>query len=70
MSGTPQVSRCRSCDEAIVWMKTVNGKNIPVDADTVDEADLEWQDGAPLFDREQHTTHFETCPDADQHRRR
>lgn len=66
------VSRCRSCDESIVWMRTNTGKNMPVDADTVDEADLETtEDGAPLFDHQKgHVSHFATCPHADEHRRR
>lgn len=74
-----QVTRCRSCDESIVWMKTAAGKNIPVDADSIDEDTLEFvhneQAGrpdyrSPVFDPDEHVTHFRTCPNADEHRRR
>lgn len=54
---------CRSCGKEIVWMKTVNGKNIPVDAETAETGD-------DMFDAQRHTTHFATCPQADQHRKK
>ncbi len=73
---TTRVSRCRSCDESIVWMVTANGRKIPVDADSVDESELEWAISdrrnnrhMPLFDPQEHTSHFATCPAADHHRR-
>ena len=58
-----KVSACRSCDAYIVWMKTEAGKNMPVNADSVDEGD-------DIFDPATHVSHFSTCPQADQHRRR
>ena len=58
-----KVSKCRSCDENIVWLKTERGANMPVDADSVDEGD-------ELFDYEKHVSHFSTCPLADKHRKR
>jgi hypothetical protein len=45
-----------------VWLKTASGKNMPVDADTVDEGDTE-------FDHEKHVSHFSTCPFANKHRK-
>ncbi len=54
---------CRSCGSPIVWMKTAAGKNMPVDADTVYDPDVE------IFDKDVHTSHFATCPDAVRHRR-
>ncbi|MGH9549010.1 MAG: hypothetical protein ACRD3W_06535 [Terriglobales bacterium] len=54
---------CRSCDERIIWMKTSTGKNMPVDAETVEVGDEE-------FDPKRHTSHFATCPDAAEHRRK
>ena len=50
-----KISRCRSCGEEIVWMKTDAGKNIPVDAESV--ADKE----ATIFDQDQMIAHFATC---------
>lgn len=31
----PDVSRCRSCNAKVVWMKTHTGKAIPVDLDSI-----------------------------------
>lgn len=60
-----QLTRCRSCQAGIVWVKTKGGKNMPVDADT-------WTQGDPhVFSPELgHISHFATCPNADQHRKR
>lgn len=67
-----KIARCRSCNANIVWMKTHRGRNMPVDADSVDEDDLEpsLADMAmPGFDQQLgHISHFSTCPDASQHR--
>lgn len=57
-------SFCKSCRARIVWMKTAAGRSIPVDAATVNP-DQETFD--PLLG---HISHFATCPDASQHRRR
>jgi hypothetical protein len=63
---------CRSCGATVVWMVTGRGRNIPVDADSVDEAELEFDEvtGLPLFHYGEHQSHFETCPDAKDWRRR
>ena len=57
-----KISKCRSCHAYIVWMKTEAGKNMPVDADSVDEGDT-------LFNPKEHVSHFSTCPNASQHRK-
>lgn len=54
--------RCRSCGEYIVFLRTAKGSRMPVDVDTVDEGDEE-------FDPKRHVSHFSTCPNADQHRK-
>jgi hypothetical protein len=54
-------SYCRSCNAEIKWLKTRNAKNIPVD--------IASYNGEVLFDRTKHRAHFETCPNASQHRR-
>lgn len=56
------MSECRSCGEEIVWLKTDNGKNIPVDAETVVDKE------ATIFDSDQMISHFATCKDADKWR--
>lgn len=67
---TTRISRCRSCDASIVWMITNTGSRMPVDADSVDESELEWFNGSPVFDPQEHESDFATCPNANQHRRR
>jgi hypothetical protein len=60
--------RCRSCDAAILWFKTPNGKNLPVN-DTRDLCAQPLAKGDQLpWDRVRKHTHFETCPNAGQHR--
>jgi len=54
---------CRSCGHPIVWFKTDAGKNMPVNAETVQDKDV-------TLDLSRHESHFATCPHADQHRRR
>jgi len=58
-----RIVRCSSCRARIIWLKTSKGKNMPVDADTVEPEDNE-------FDPSRHTSHFATCPNANQHRKR
>lgn len=58
-----RITRCRSCRAKIIWFKTDAGKNMPVDADTVEADDDE-------LDLSRHVSHFATCPNANQHRRR
>ena len=58
-----KLAKCRSCGAYIVWLKTQRGANMPTDADSVNEGDTE-------FDPKEYVSHFSTCPDADQHRRR
>lgn len=49
---------CRSCGKLIVWMKTKNGKNMPVNAETAKFGDR-------LFDQSKgHVSHFSDCPNA------
>jgi hypothetical protein len=62
-----RTSRCRSCQRMIVWLKTVNGKNIPIDFDT---CPVDHPDEFDAKDRGELVCHWETCPDADKHRRR
>lgn len=57
------VCKCRSCGARIMWKKTENRKWIPVDYD-----DELWPD--INFDPDRMVTHFETCPNADEHRGR
>ena len=58
-----KLSKCSSCREYIVWMKTERGAWMPVDPDSV-------TDGDEIFDPDEHISHFSTCPNADEHRKR
>lgn len=51
-----RIGRCRadSCRKPIIWLKTASGKNMPVDADTVEPGD-------ELYDPARHVSHFKTC---------
>ena len=57
-----RIVRCSSCRAKIIWFKTAAGKNMPVDADTVESDDDE-------LDLPRHVVHWATCPNAAQHRR-
>lgn len=78
-------SRCRSCGAPIVWATTPAGKLIPLDPQPVDDGNLAVhrdEDGIHLYARvlkkgeepaeheRRGVSHFTTCPQADQHRRR
>jgi len=58
-----RITRCRSCGAKIIWFKTARWRNMPVDADSVEPEDEE-------LDLDKHVSHFSTCPNASQHRRR
>jgi hypothetical protein len=58
-----RITRCRSCRAQIIWFDTPSGNRMPVDADTVSPDDDE-------LDLTRHQSHFASCPQADQHRRR
>ena len=57
-------ARCRSCGEPIVWLTMPGtGKKNPANADTVNPMDV-------MFEWGRHVSHFATCKDANQWRRR
>lgn len=78
------MSRCRSCDAAITWVLLPSGKRMPVDADAHQAGGVVF-DGCADADGTQkahhlkadeertggdrYRSHFQTCPQADQHRR-
>lgn len=57
-----RITRCRSCRARIIFLPTAAGGRMPVDADTVEAEDDE-------FDHKRHVSHFRTCKDADKFRR-
>jgi hypothetical protein len=74
------VNICRSCGARVLWVRTATGKPMPVDPrpnpsgnirlrgnpDVLGQEDLRHLPaGSPLY-----LSHFVTCPQAGQHRRR
>lgn len=64
-------STCRSCGASIMWVKTRKGKNMPIDHDPeLEHRFVDVQKGsAPEYDPDCMTSHFDTCPNAADHRR-
>jgi len=56
-----RIRRC-DCGARIIWFTTKTGKKMPVDADTVEVGDEE-------YDPPRHHSHFAICPNAAKHRR-
>ena len=73
-----KLASCRSCGAEILWVKMESGKNMPVDADPVDDGNLlvDWNallahvipKGAD-YSGLRFKSHFSTCPNAKQHRK-
>lgn len=60
---TPRYGVCRACSAPIVWLITAAGKLIPVNSNTVETGDVNYEHG-------RHVSHFTTCPKAGEFRRR
>jgi len=54
---------CSSCKASIIYLLTGTGSFMPCDAATVKDEDT-------MFDHKKHKSHFATCPNAAQHRRK
>ena len=68
---------CRTCGVEIIWSRTENGKAIPLDPEPVFGGNVVLEcNGAlarvvkPDPGVKRHVSHFKTCPQAGQHRRR
>lgn len=62
MDDQSNAALCRGCGAEIVWLKTEAGRNMPVDAETVEPGDEQ-------FDHARHVSHFAACSKADQFRK-
>lgn len=51
-----RITRCKStgCNARIIWLKTESGKNMPVDADSVEAED-------EIYEHGRHISHWGTC---------
>lgn len=54
------VIKCTTCGAPMIFLRTVAGKTMPVDASTV-------ADGDQLYDSTKHGSHFKTCTDPNRH---
>lgn len=71
-------SRCSSCQAPIVWAITDSGRRMPVDAQPHEDGTvvLTYETSFvaarvdPTYTGPKHLSHFATCPNAGQHRRR
>ncbi len=58
------MAECKSCGAIIVWLRTKQGHNMPVDYHTFNTGD------PGIFDLKRgHISHFATCPNASRHRK-
>lgn len=77
------MAACRSCGESIIWRTTPGGKPMPLDPEPVDHGNVIVLDdrrcrvvgGAAAEDHkreggELYVSHFATCPNANEHRKR
>lgn len=62
-------SKCRACGAAMLWIKTANGRSMPVDAKPIRV--MIRREGEDVFDVVSgFVSHFSTCPAAEQFRRK
>lgn len=76
------MAKCKSCGAPVFWAHTSNGTVIPLDADTMGrpldspEGNLQILGGEVVVVGQlergvsRHISHFSTCPNAAQHRRK
>ena len=74
------MAQCDSCGAEILWVKTIKGKSMPLDAQPVVDGNIvllkaaavilsKEQLGQPGRDGPRYKSHFATCPNASQHRK-
>jgi hypothetical protein len=78
-----EITACRSCGRAVIWAVTRHRRLMPVDAEPVENGTITLLpgpyrrepvavivQGPGLIPQGLRTSHFATCPDADEWRRR
>jgi hypothetical protein len=53
---------CRECGAEIVFLRTASGNTMPVNADSVEPGDTDYEHG-------RHVSHFSTCTNPERFRR-
>lgn len=72
-----ETAACKTCGQPIRWVKTANGKAMPLDVEPCEDGNLVVVDGVAFSaytldvqeGRQRFKSHFATCPQAKQHRR-
>lgn len=72
------MAHCNSCGAELLWVRTEAGKATPLDAQPTDNGNIAVVDGVAhvcydLLDDDaglRYTSHFATCPDAKEHRKK
>lgn len=76
---TATTTKCKSCGAPIRWAKTPSGSSVPLDAEPVASGNVALRsDGIAIYLKAGEprpagatfVSHFATCPDAKQHRKR
>lgn len=68
------MARCKACDAPIIWAETENGNRIPLDAKSEKRFVLgregSWGDTKVAAMKDTYTSHFATCPNANDFRKK
>jgi len=68
------MAECKSCKAKILWVKTINGKNMPVDKKPVTvfigQPDPEDPSQSVYYMAKGYVPHWATCPSANNHRKK
>lgn len=72
------MSKCRSCGAEVIWVRTVNNKNMPVDVNKVQHGNIILDDDASGYTvatvvkagEGDYVSHFSTCGEAADWRKR
>lgn len=59
-------STCKGCGAKVRWVKTANGNRMPLDVEPVAKNVMVEFMGAYVLAKEAYTSHFATCPKADE----
>ena len=69
-SGPVKWGYCRACNARIEWVKTEKGRLMPVEWPLHPLREFERRDGTFVTEIDARQSHFVTCPNADEFRRK
>lgn len=62
-------TKCKSCGADIIWAETTNNKRVPLDSKP-EKRFIYTSDHEDVYLVDTYQSHFATCPNAAQHRKR